>query len=80
MTNLISVKQYANQKEQESTEAVQGGKISKVYEIARPILVFIGAFFIVPKKVRTIISNLVTVLDVVFEIVNNENSENVINK
>jgi hypothetical protein len=76
MTNLISVKNYASQKEIESTEAVQGGKIVKVYEIARPILVFIGGFFIVPKKVRTIISNLVTVLDVVFEIVNNENQSN----
>jgi hypothetical protein len=76
MNNLISVKNYATQKESESTEAVQGGKIVKVYEIARPILVFIGGFFIVPKKVRTIISNLVTVLDVVFEIVNNETPNN----
>lgn len=76
MNNLISVKQYASTKESESNEAVQSGKIVKVYEIARPILVFIGGFFIVPKKVRTILTNLVTVLDIVFEIVNNETNEN----
>ena len=47
----------------ESEKAVKENNINKVFAIARPILVFLSTFFLLPKKVRLIISHLVEVLD-----------------
>ena len=66
MNNLIQVKNYASENLDAQENAKTEKKFNKVFHIAKPILVFIAGFFIVPKKVRIIIANLVEVLDAIF--------------
>ena len=61
--NLKEITEHANNNWLESEKATSEKNTEKVFYIARPILVFLSNFFIVPKKVRLIISHLVEVLD-----------------
>lgn len=60
---LSEINKHASINFIESEKAVKENNINKVFAIARPILVFLSTFFLVPKKVRLIISHLVEVLD-----------------
>lgn len=63
--NINEVRQHANINWLESEKATQQKNAQKVYSIARPILVFLSNFFIIPKKVRLILSHLIEVLDTI---------------
>lgn len=71
--NLTQIRQHANSNFLESQKALNDKNIKKVFSIARPILVFCASFFIIPKKVRSILSDLIAVMDIL--IGENENSE-----
>ena len=71
--NLTELKQHANSNFLESQKAVQDKNIKIVFSIARPILVFCASFFIIPKKIRMILSDLIAIMDIL--IGENENSE-----
>jgi len=63
--NLKEVNEHANLNWLECQKATSEKNTEKVFYIARPILVFLSNFFIVPKKVRVILSQLVEVLDMI---------------
>jgi len=63
--NLLEVKKYAESQEIQSALATSQKDTARVYEIARPIIAFLSGFFIVPRKVRAILNDLLTVLDLV---------------
>jgi hypothetical protein len=60
---LIEVKKYADSNFVESSKAVSNKEHKKVFQIARPILVFLSRFFLIPKNIRLILSDLVEILD-----------------
>lgn len=62
---LLQIKKYAESQEFNSLLATSQKDVARVYEIARPIIEFLSGFFIVPKKVRAILKNLLHVLDMV---------------
>lgn len=61
--NLSEINQHAELNFLESAKAVSENNHQKVFIIARPILVFLSNFFIIPKKVRGILGHLVEVMD-----------------
>lgn len=63
--NINEVRQHANLNWLESEKAKQQLNAVKVYSIARPILVFLSNFFIIPKKIRLILTHLIEVLDTI---------------
>jgi hypothetical protein len=63
--NLKEVNKHANINWLECEKARSENNTKKVFHIARPILIFLSTFFIVPKKVRLIISHLIEVLDTI---------------
>lgn len=63
--NINEVRQHANNYWLESEKAKQQQNAQKVYSIARPILVFLSNFFIIPKKIRLILTHLIEVLDTI---------------
>lgn len=63
--NINEVRQHANEYWLESEKAKSQQNAQKVYSIARPILVFLSNFFIIPKKVRLILAHLIEVLDTI---------------
>ena len=63
--NIIEIKQHAEINYISSALATEKKDLKKVFTIARPILVFLSNFFLIPKKVRLIISHLIEVLDAI---------------
>ena len=59
-----------------SQKAVSEGKTGKVFHIAKPILLFLANFVLIPKKVRMILGHLVEVLDALYPEDNNETLSN----
>jgi hypothetical protein len=65
--NFKEVTEHSELNWLESEKAASEKNHKKVFIIARPILVFLSNFFIVPKKVRLILSHVVEVLDSLIE-------------
>lgn len=72
--NLVQIKLHAETNFLESKKAVQDNNIKRVFSIAKPILVFCASFFLIPKKVRMILADLVEIMDIL------TGSENDINR
>lgn len=66
--NLAQIKIHAQENFIDSQKAVSEGRLDKVYHIAKPILLFLASFFIIPKKVRMILTHLVEVLDALYPV------------
>jgi hypothetical protein len=66
--NIQQINTYAKDNLVQSHIALSQHNIEKSFLIARPILVFLGGFFLIPKKIRTILNHLVEVLDVIYSI------------
>ena len=66
MQQMLEIKKFADENVIDSTMAISQKNHKKVVSIARPILVFLSRFFLIPKNIRTIISHLVEILDVFF--------------
>lgn len=62
--NLAQIKLHAEANFLESKKAVQDRNIEKVFSIAKPILRFCASFFLIPKKVRMILADLVEIMDI----------------
>jgi len=67
--NIQELKKYGDENFIESLKSVEQKQHKKVFVIARPILVFLAHFFLIPKNVRLILSHLVEILDT-FEPIN----------
>lgn len=50
---------------QDHKAALSSGKLQDIYQVARPILVAVSKFNLLPKKWRTIVSGLVVALDAI---------------
>lgn len=64
--NLVDINKHSDLYWLESQKAVTENNYKKVFIIARPILVFLSKFFIIPKKVRLILANVVEVMDLIY--------------
>jgi len=62
--NLVQIKLHAEANFLESKKAVQNKNIKKVFSIAKPILEFCSTFFLIPKKVRMILADLLAIMDI----------------
>lgn len=65
MQQMIELKKYADTNFIESSKAVSNKDHKKVFQIARPILIFLSRFFLIPKNIRLILSHLVEILDAI---------------
>lgn len=71
--NLTQIKLHADANFLDSKKAVQDRNIKRVFSIARPILEFCASFFLIPKKVRMILHDLVVIMDILTGDETNEN-------
>lgn len=75
--NIREINEHANIYFLESQKAVSENKPEKVYKIARPILFFLSKFFIIPRKVRAILSHLVEIMDALHPLTENKDVSNI---
>jgi hypothetical protein len=64
--NLSEINKHSDLYWLESQKAVTEKNHKKVFIIARPILIFLSKFFIIPKKIRLILANVVEVMDLIY--------------
>jgi hypothetical protein len=74
--NFIKIKLQAQENFIDSQKAVSEKRADKVYHIAKPILLFLASFFIIPKKVRLILGHLIEVLDALYPVFTKETLSN----
>lgn len=65
MTSIAQLRSYADENIIDSSVAISSKNHKKVFQIARPILVFLSKFFLIPKNVRLILSHLVEIMDAI---------------
>lgn len=65
--NLTELKQHAQINFFESQKAVQDKNIVKVLSIAKPIIQFLSTFFIIPKKIRSILNDLLIIIETLID-------------
>jgi hypothetical protein len=72
--SMLELKKYADLNVVESSKSVSNKDHKKVFQIARPILVFLSNFFLIPKNIRLILSHLVEIMDAIVPISNEDAS------
>ena len=70
--NIFEIKRHAEDNVVQSAQATEKKDFKTVFTIARPILVFLSNFFLIPNKVRVIISHLIEILDTLTPIFAND--------
>ena len=76
MNSFTKINLHAEENFFISQKAVSEGKPGKVFHIAKPILLFLSRFVLIPSKVRMILGHLVEVLDALYPEANDETLSN----